>query len=166
MPERLSPVRAISATSLAISEPSDIATDTLASARAGVSFMPSPTITTLWPFDFNAATYSLLCSGITCDWYISSPKASDTRSAAGSASPVSIHIRLKPRCLSSLIIPAASSLTGSSITIIPASSPPMLKNMAELPMLFSSMIFLFSSLRDTPSSSKTKCAEPITVRFP
>ena len=112
-------IKTTSAASMAISAPAPIAIPTSAEVRAGASFMPSPTITTLPCFLRFLITLSLP-SGRTPAMTSLMPALFAIAFAVFSLSPVSITVRM-PISLSSAQAASLSSFITSQTAIKPKS---------------------------------------------
>ncbi len=123
----LSVIITTSAASMAASDPRPpIATPISALAKAGASFMPSPTNTTL-PlevlFPWAASTMATFWWGRSSACTSSILRAFAASSAALWLSPVSIIVLLTPSALRSLMAAAASSFISSDTTTLPINFP-------------------------------------------
>ena len=143
-----------------------MAMPTSASESAGASFTPSPTMTTLLPSAFSRSTKAYLSSGSRLARYSVTPAASAMRAAVRSPSPVSMTTRLNPSILRSAMASRTPAFSGSSMPMTPISSPSTARYSGDSPSVSSATRRFCSSVRDTPSSSTTKCSEPMTTRLP
>ena len=121
-PARSPFIKTISADSIATSIPVPIPMPTSALARAGASFIPSPTMATISPSSCNFATSLSLRSGNTPAIILVIPACFAIAAAVASLSPVSITTS-RPIDFSCPTVSAASFFKGSATASIPASLP-------------------------------------------
>ena len=164
--ERSPPVSVMSATSRATAVPCPMAIPTSASESAGASFTPSPTIATVRPSAFRRSTNACLSSGSRFASNSVTPASAAMRAAVRSLSPVSITTRSNPSARSSATARATPSLSGSSMPMTPTSSPSTAKYRGERPSDSRATRSACSAEMGTPSSSTTKCSDPMTTRLP
>ena len=143
IPFRSPRMRVISAASIATSAPVPMANPTSAVASAGASLMPSPTMPTILPSFFRAATFSALCSGSTSASTFVIPIPLAIARAARSLSPVIIHTSIPSFCRSAIawaefsftvsataINPLTVRSTANSMTVFPCCSSRSISVMA------------------------------------
>ena len=121
-----------SADSIAISVPAPMAMPTSERARAGASFIPSPTMATFAPSSCILRTSFSLSSGSTSATTESTPTLSPMALAVRALSPVSITV-LMPIAFSSLIAAWLESFTVSERAMIPMIRPSLTKKSGVLP---------------------------------
>ena len=117
------PVSVMSATSFATAVPCPMAMPTSASANAGASLTPSPTMTTCAPCALRPSTKAYLSSGSRFAWNSETPARAAMRAAVRSLSPVSMMTRESPRRRSSAMASGTPALSGSCTPMTPMSLP-------------------------------------------
>ena len=130
------PSRVIPADSIATSVPVPIATPTSAWARAGASFTPSPTITTISPLVCKSLIIFNLSSGITSAKTLSIPTILAIYSAVFLSSPESITTFFFNLC-NAFTVSIASGLIGSATKTIPSNAFLFASNTGVLPCFVS-----------------------------
>ena len=108
--------------SRATSAPVPTAIPTSASASAGASFTPSPTIATRWPPCRSRRTSATLSSGSTSAMVRSTPTSAPTRSALRRLSPVS-RVTVRPWSWNARIAAADEGFTVSATATAASATP-------------------------------------------
>ena len=88
------------------------------------------------------------------------------RSAVRSESPVSMTTCLTPSACKSAMASRTPGLSGSSIPSTPTTVPSTARYSGDRPCICDSIRSLMSDSSCAPSSSNTKCAEPMIARRP